>query len=70
LDQGRAYGETLLRLKHRHGDAWYPLVEAEGLHERAEQDVERKWISGRIFRCQSCAEAVLVEEESDSSQRR
>ncbi len=70
MDQGRAYVDTLVRLQHRHGNAWHPLVEVQGLHERGEKDVERQWSGGRIFRCQSCAEEVLLEEEHPGSQNR
>ncbi len=61
MDQGRAYIDTLLRMKHRHGDGWHPMVEVPGMHERAERDVEGEWNRGRIFRCEQCQDEILVE---------
>jgi hypothetical protein len=61
LDQGRAYVDTILRLNHRHGDAWHPMTEVPGVHERAERDAEREWRTGRVFRCAECEEEILVE---------
>lgn len=68
MDQGRAYVDTLLRLRHRDGDAWHPMVELEGAHGAAEKDVERGWGRGRIFRCNECDVEILVEKgEQDLS---
>jgi hypothetical protein len=67
LDQGRAFVDTMLRLNHRHGDAWHPMVEVPGMHDRPEQDLERSWRRGRIFRCEECQEEILVESGAQGS---
>ena len=63
MDQGRTYADTILRLKHRDGDAWHPLVELEATHNVAERDVERGWLRSRIFRCNECDIEIVLEEE-------
>jgi len=66
LDQGRTFVDTLIRLQHRHEDAWQPMSEREGTHGAAEKDVERGWSRGRIFRCDTCEEEILVEQRPEA----
>lgn len=49
-----------MRLIHRHGDRWEPMVPAE--HGAAtEHDIERSLARGdRLFRCVSCDDVVAV----------
>lgn len=61
MDPGRAFADTLLTLKHRHGDTWHAMVEIRGTHGVAEREVEREWATRRIFRCEVCADEILVE---------
>ena len=53
--------EAEYQLTHRHQDGtWGQLVEAPFHHGATEHDPERRWPLGRLFRCQSCEEAVLI----------
>jgi hypothetical protein len=53
--------EAEYRLTHRHTDgSWGTLVEAPLHHGAVEHDAERSWGDARLFRCESCEEAVLV----------
>ncbi len=53
--------ETLLRLKHRHGQSWQEMDDITERRGVAATDPEREWSSHRIFRCEACAEEILVE---------
>ena len=53
--------EAEYQLTHRHDDgSWGQLVEAPLHHGATEHDPERRWGMGRLFRCRTCDEAVLV----------
>jgi hypothetical protein len=53
--------EAEYRLSHRHGDgSWAEFAEAPLHHGAVEHDPERGWGLGRLFRCTSCDEAVVV----------
>jgi hypothetical protein len=48
-----------LTLLHRHGDDWLPMEEVK--HTSVEHDPERRMLRGeRIFRCEQCADEVMV----------
>ncbi|HEY6057924.1 MAG TPA: hypothetical protein VIV06_07815 [Candidatus Limnocylindrales bacterium] len=50
----------IVRLLHRHGDSWTRLNPVEH-HSPADHDPERDWSRrGRLFRCDSCDEEVLI----------
>jgi hypothetical protein len=49
------------RIEHRHGDgSWGEMVEDRPPHDAAELDPERGWRNGRLFRCTSCDESVMI----------
>jgi hypothetical protein len=53
--------EVEYQVSHRHADgSWGSLVEAPPHHGAVEHDAERGWGRGRLFRCSSCDEAVLI----------
>ena len=65
MDQARLR-EAEYRLMHRHGDgSWGEMVEAPLQHDPASHDPERRWGFGRLFRCTSCDEGVLVVPEDE-----
>ena len=48
----------LARLEHGHGgNEWHAMEE---VGDAAGSDPERKWSSGRIFRCTVCADEIRV----------
>jgi hypothetical protein len=51
----------LERLQHHHGgNEWHDMEEVSSGHDSAASDPERGWSRGRIFRCKSCEDEVLV----------
>jgi len=47
------------RIQHGHGnDEWHDMVEVETDHP--ENDPERDWGRGRIFRCTTCEDEIRV----------
>ena len=51
--------EAEYRLTHQHTDGtWGEFEEVE--HDSAAHDPERWWSIGRVFRCTSCDEQVVV----------
>jgi hypothetical protein len=58
--------ELDLHLRHRHSDGtWSPLTEVSPSHDPAASDPERSWGFGRLFRCSTCGEEVVVEPEDE-----
>jgi len=55
-----------VKLLHHHGnDDWVPMAEVE--HGSAAHDPERAWLrGGRIYRCTSCEEEVVITEPPDA----
>ena len=54
----------LLRLEHRHGDRWIRF-EPSPEHDVAENDPERSWASGRLYRCPECSEEIRIDRDHD-----
>jgi hypothetical protein len=51
----------LARLQHHHGgNEWHDMEEVSVSHDSAGSDPERSWARGRIFRCTSCEDEVLL----------
>ena len=50
----------LARLEHAHGDEWHEMHDVTPEHDSAEEDPERQWSHGRIFRCKTCDEEIRV----------
>lgn len=51
----------LARLEHNHGgDDYHDMVEVTRGHDSAENDPERQWARGRIFRCSACEDEIRV----------
>jgi hypothetical protein len=49
------------RVEHSHGnDEWHEMVEAEPHADSADNDDERDWSRGRIFRCTTCEDEIRV----------
>jgi hypothetical protein len=66
LDAGRAFSETLMRMKHRHGDSWYEMSEIEERRDSTENDAERRWGNRRIYRCTACEEDIMIDSGPES----
>ena len=52
------------RPEHRHddGNSW-PMRPAH--HDAADEDRERSWLKGTIFRCVKCDESIIVNNPAD-----
>ena len=51
----------LERLQHHHGgNEWHDMEAVSSGHDSAGADPERNWVRGRIFRCKSCEDEVLL----------
>lgn len=49
------------RIQHSHRNGgWGEMVEDRSHHDPADHDPERGWRDGRLFRCSSCDEAVMI----------
>ena len=60
MDIGRLR-EAEYQLTHRHSDgSWAEMAEEPLHHGAVEHDPERGWSLGRLFRCRTCEESVLV----------
>ncbi|HEY8870546.1 MAG TPA: hypothetical protein VIM30_14315 [Candidatus Limnocylindrales bacterium] len=59
--------EAQYRISHRHSDgSWVELEPKPDSHDPAATDPEREWPNGKVFRCASCyEEVVLVRPEDD-----
>lgn len=51
-------------LHHRHGGEWHPMTETSP-HDPATEDPERRWAGGRVFRCVSCEDEIMVRPPDD-----
>lgn len=60
------------RVQHSHGDdSWHDMAEVSPRADSAENDTERDWSRGRIFRCTACADEIrIVTPEGDDAQGR
>ena len=64
--------EQIQRIQHSHGgDDWHDMIEVTPAHNVAEQDPERSWTTGRVFRCSTCEDEIRVmgPDEEPPSQR-
>ncbi len=60
MDQHR-FIESQYRFEHRHEDgSWSQMVEQPAHNDPDAHDQERAWGFRRIFRCESCGEAVTL----------
>jgi hypothetical protein len=60
--------ELGLGLEHRHSDgAW--RLEARSHHSPSDHDPERDWASGTIYKCTTCDEEIIVEQDDTSTLR-
>ena len=59
-DLGR-FRELEFEISHRHSDgSMWRMEEQSAHHDPAQNDPERDWSRGRIFRCTRCQEAVTI----------
>lgn len=56
------------RIQHSHGDDdWHDMTEVAPHPDSAENDSERDWSRGRIFRCTTCADEIRVVSPADEA---
>jgi hypothetical protein len=54
------------RIQHGHGNGeWHDMVDVTE-HSSTDQDPERGWLRGRIFRCSSCQDEIRVQAPDDN----
>ncbi len=58
--------EAQYRISHRHSDgSWVELGPKEDTHDPAAADPERQWSNGKVYRCPTCYEEVLLVRPED-----
>jgi hypothetical protein len=62
--------EQPLQFQHRHSDGSWGSFEARPeSHDPADHDPERAWPDGKIYKCSTCDEEILVTDPLDSTAR-
>ena len=55
------------RIQHDHGGGeWHDMVDVTD-NSSAQQDPERGWLRGRIFRCSACQDEIRVQEPDQNT---
>jgi len=56
------------RMQHSHGNGqWEDMEEVSPAHDSAQEDPERSWSNGRVFRCTGCDETFRVTQPNDAA---
>jgi len=54
-------GFELTRIQHSHGkNDWHDMNDVTPAHDSAEEDPEREWSRGRIYRCSTCEDEIKI----------